>query len=69
MKTPITLYKQPLTAEQLKKLRELRAAKPQKVKPSIPESLERAFLDDPLFVGLLIFLNCTAFLILIHLLF
>jgi hypothetical protein len=61
------LFHQPLTAEQLQHLRELRADKPQPIKSSLPESLMDAFLDDPLFVGLLIFLNTTAFFALSYL--
>lgn len=64
----MTLFKTPLTADQLQRLRELRAEQPQPkpAKASLPESLEAAFLRDPLFVGLLIFANCVAFLILLH---
>ncbi len=66
----MTLFKTPLNADQLQHLRELRAEQPQPqpkpAKASLPESLEAAFLRDPLFVGLLIFANCVAFLILLH---
>ena len=62
------LFTQPLTADQLQHLRDAFADKQQPVKTSIPESLMDAFLDDPLFVGLLIFLNTTAFFALSYLL-
>ena len=61
------LFTQPLTADQLQHLRELRAEQPQPAKSTLPESLQAAFLDDPLFVGLLIFLNTTAFFALSYL--
>lgn len=66
---PALLFQDPLTAAQLQRLRKSFAeglTPPSPAKPTILARFRAAWLDSPLKIGLLIYANALAAVILIH---